>query len=205
MRFRVFVLVCVAAMALPLPAMSAEKSSKATASNAAKDEKAVRSLFEQLITGWNKGSGDAFAAPFGKDAVFVAFDGTRYESRDEIATTHQKLFDTTLKGSRISGDVKSVRFIGEDVAVLRGEAQGVFPGGTEIAPSRNSMQVIVAVREAGRWRIKEFQNARKLTMETQLLLDDIYSLPKAAQHQVFDFVKTQVKGYGLEERKSSED
>jgi hypothetical protein len=31
------------------------------------DEAAIRALYQQLTDGWNKGSGEAFAAPFAED------------------------------------------------------------------------------------------------------------------------------------------
>ncbi len=35
------------------------------------DEAAVRAPYEQLMDGWNRGSGEAFAAPFAEDADFI--------------------------------------------------------------------------------------------------------------------------------------
>ena len=37
------------------------------------DEAAVRSLYEQLMAGWNKGSGEAFGAPFAEDGDLIGF------------------------------------------------------------------------------------------------------------------------------------
>ncbi|HXV84302.1 MAG TPA: SgcJ/EcaC family oxidoreductase [Candidatus Binatia bacterium] len=62
----------------------------------------------QLMDGWNKGSGEAFAAPFAEDGHLVGFDGTHFKGRDEIAAFHQPLFDKWLKGTRLVGEVESV-------------------------------------------------------------------------------------------------
>jgi hypothetical protein len=35
-----------------------------------------------MIEAWNKGSGEAFAAPFTEQADFIAFDFTRSETRE---------------------------------------------------------------------------------------------------------------------------
>ncbi len=45
----------------------------------------IQAMYQQLIDGWNAGSGEAFAAPFSENADFVAFDGTRFKGRAEIA------------------------------------------------------------------------------------------------------------------------
>lgn len=41
-----------------------------TLSSAASDEAAVRSLYQQLMDGWNAAIGDAFAAPLKKIAIW---------------------------------------------------------------------------------------------------------------------------------------
>ena len=48
------------------------------------DEGEIRALYAQAMEGWNRGSGEAFAAPFAADGDFIAFDGMRFCSRDEL-------------------------------------------------------------------------------------------------------------------------
>ena len=67
------------------------------------EEAAVRALYQQLMDGWNQGSGEAFAAVFTEDGDLVAFDGTHFKGRQEIAPFHQQLFDKWMKGSRLVG------------------------------------------------------------------------------------------------------
>ena len=50
------------------------------------------------------------------------------------------------------------------------------------------MQLTVVTKRDGEWRSEGLMNARKLTMERQLFLDDIDSLPAEAQRQVTDLV-----------------
>jgi uncharacterized protein (TIGR02246 family) len=73
------------------------------------DEAAIRALYQQLMDGWNKGSGEAFAAPFAEDGDLVGMDGTHLKGRQEIISFNQQLFDTYIKGSRLVGKVRSVR------------------------------------------------------------------------------------------------
>ena len=75
------------------------------------DEAAIRSLYQQLMDGWNKGIGEAFAAPFAEDGDLVGFDGTRLKGRQEIVSFHQQLFNSYVKGSRLVGMVKKMRRI----------------------------------------------------------------------------------------------
>ena len=140
------------------------------------DESAVRALYQQLMDGWNKGSGDAFAAAFTEDGDLVAFDGTHFEGREEIAPFHQQLFDKWLKGSRLVGEVKDVRFLGPDVAVMHAVGSTVMRGKSEPSPERDSIQTLVAVREAGEWRLAAFQNTRVRPMGPNLVAFVIWSL-----------------------------
>ena len=81
-------------------------------------EAAVRALYSQLMDGWNKGSGEAFAAPFAENGHLIGFDGTHFTRRDEIVSFQQPLFDTWLKETRLVGEVQSVRFLSPDVALM---------------------------------------------------------------------------------------
>jgi uncharacterized protein (TIGR02246 family) len=86
--------------------------------NHSRDEAAVRALYQELMDGWNQGNGDAFAAVFTEDGDLIGFDGTHFKGRQEIAPFHQQLFDKWLKGSRLVGEVKDVRFLSPDVALM---------------------------------------------------------------------------------------
>src|SRR3712207_406820 len=91
------------------PATQLERSTtmhnEKTTVNRVADEQAVCDLYGELMDGWNRGSGEAFAAVFTEDGDLVAFDGTHFEGRAQIAPFHQELFDKWLKGTR---DRKSV-------------------------------------------------------------------------------------------------
>jgi uncharacterized protein (TIGR02246 family) len=63
------------------------------------------------MDGWNHGTGAAFADPLAADVDFVAFDGTYFKGRDAIVAFHDPLFKTHLRGSRLVGEVTTVRFL----------------------------------------------------------------------------------------------
>lgn len=124
------------------------------------NETPVRNLYQRLMDGWNQGSGAAFAAVFTEDGDLVAFDGTHFHGRREITPFHQELFDKWLKGSRLVGQVKEVRFLTPDIALMHAVGGTVMRGQTQPAPERDSIQTLVAVQEAGEWHIAAFQNTR---------------------------------------------
>jgi uncharacterized protein (TIGR02246 family) len=136
------------------------------AANDSADEAAVRALYQQLMDGWNQGSGDAFAAVFTEDGDLIGFDGTHFKGRQEIAPFHQRLFDKWLKGSRLVGEVKDVRFLSPDVALMHAVGGTVMRGKSEPVPERDSIQTLVATRQHGEWRLAAFQNTRLHPMDS---------------------------------------
>ncbi len=124
------------------------------------DEAAIRALYQQQMDGWNRGDGNAFAAPYTEDADFIGFDGTHLKGRREIASWHQALFDTFLKGTRLVGKVRSVRFLTSDIAIMHAVGGTVMPGQSDLEPERNSIHMIVAIKRDGEWRFTAFQNSR---------------------------------------------
>ena len=136
------------------------------AANDSADEAAVRALYQQLMDGWNQGSGEAFAAVFTEDGDLVGFDGTHLKGRQEIAPFHQQLFDKWLKGSRLVGEVKDVRLLHPDIAVMHAVGSTVMRGKSEPVPERDSIQTLVATRQDGEWRLAAFQNTRLHPMDS---------------------------------------
>jgi uncharacterized protein (TIGR02246 family) len=161
-----------------------------TATQTAADEDAIRAIHQRMIDAWNAGDGAAFAAPFTDDADFVAFEGTHLKGRQEIALFHQRIFDTVVKGSRLEGEVKFVRLLSPMLAVMHSVVRVTLRGQTEASPSRDSMQLTVVTKRDADWRGEGLMNARRLTMERQLFLDDVDSLPPEAQRQVSDLVES---------------
>src|SRR5919202_2228548 len=96
--------------------MSSHKSK--TLDSKSDNEATIRSLYQKMIDGWNEGSGDAFAAPYSEDSDVVGFDGTYMKGRLEITSFHQMLFDKFLRGSRLIGKIRSIRFVTDNVAVI---------------------------------------------------------------------------------------
>ena len=135
--------------------------------NHSRDEAAVRALYQELMDGWNQGNGDAFAAVFTENGDLIGFDGTHFKGRQEIAPFHQQLFDKWLKGSRLVGEVKDIRFLSPDVALMHAVGGTVMRGKTDPVPERDSIQTLVATRQGGdQWHLAAFQNTRLHPMDS---------------------------------------
>ncbi len=124
------------------------------------DEARIRALFEDLLADWGRGDGEAYGSRFTEDADYVAFDGTRTRGRAEIAASHQELFDKWLEGTRLTGRIEGLRFLGPDAALVHATGGTVMAGKTEPSPERGSIQTLVAVREDDEWCFAAFHNTR---------------------------------------------
>src|ERR1043165_5857483 len=91
------------------------------------DEAAMRESVKQLETGWNTKSGAVFAKPFAEDADYVVINGMYIKGRAAIQTAHQRIFDTIYKDTNIKLEVKQIRFLRPDVAVVHVNGHGEGP------------------------------------------------------------------------------
>ncbi len=130
-----------------------------TTSNPA-DERAIHRLFEKLLEDWARGDGGAYGFRFTEDADYVAFDGSRTRRRGEISSSHQRLFDKFMKGTRLTGRIESIKFPGPGVALVHATGGTVMRGKTKSSPERVSIQTLVAVKREGGWRFAAFHNTR---------------------------------------------
>ena len=105
------------------------------------DEKSIRAILHRMIEAWNAGDGTAFAAPFTDDVDFVVWEGTHLGWRQELAVFTQQIFDTVVKGSRLEGEVKFVRFLSSTLAVMHSVVRTTLAGQTKPLPSRDSMEL----------------------------------------------------------------
>jgi uncharacterized protein (TIGR02246 family) len=140
--------------------MGTSKNDQRTQPERTADEAAIRALHGQVLDGWNSGDGAAFAAPFRPDAHFVAFDGSVTRGREQIAETHQVLFDKWLAGSRLTDERTEVRFLAPDTAMLVAVGGTIMRGKSEPAPERDSIQTLVTVRDESGWSLASFHNTR---------------------------------------------
>lgn len=121
----------------------------------AADEAAIRDNVKQLETGWNTKSGAAFAKPFAEDADYVVINGRMLKGREEIATGHQRIFDTVYKDTKLALTVKQIRFLRPDVAVVH--ASGHRDGPTQEL-TQGAVMTFIMTKGAQGWTIAAFQN-----------------------------------------------
>lgn len=127
------------------------------------DTAAIRALIERSADAWSRGDGTAYGECFTADATDVTYMGTTYYGGAEIGRGHQALFDSFLKGTRLTVDIIEIRRYGSDTAIVvtRGESSKGTP------KKLGKLATYTVVRESdGQWRIAAVQKTqRKPLME----------------------------------------
>lgn len=118
---------------------------------------AVEARYEELIAGWNEQDAERYAAAFAEDGAVIGFDGSEMTGRAAIGDEMRRIFADHETASYVA-KVRSVRRLGDGVAVLRAVAGMIPPGGSELMEDRHVHQTAVAVADGDDWRIVLFQN-----------------------------------------------
>lgn len=118
---------------------------------------AIESLHAALLTCWNHADAHGMAALFLPNGNAIGFDGSQMNGPDEIEADLAKVF-TNHKTASYVWKVEEVRFLRDDCALLRAIVGMIPPEQETINPSVNAIQSLIAVRDAGTWKIALFQN-----------------------------------------------
>jgi uncharacterized protein (TIGR02246 family) len=91
------------------------------------DDRQIRDLFDRFMRAWADNDPAKYVACFTSDADYVSYDGTGTVGRAAMHHHFDKLFRGVLAGSRLVGDIESIRFVNTDVAVVHGTASVLMP------------------------------------------------------------------------------
>jgi uncharacterized protein (TIGR02246 family) len=122
-------------------------------------EDAVRDLMVRLREAWERGDGEAYASLFSEEAQYVSAPGERVHGRRSIAESHQAIFDTIFKATRLGRNYPShMRQLTADVVLVEAAGSVLFPGESEGSVPPNGLMTLVVARQGDVWRIESFQN-----------------------------------------------
>jgi uncharacterized protein (TIGR02246 family) len=117
----------------------------------------IERLYRNLLEAWNRRDAAAFAALFRPDGHSIGFDGSEMHGPAEIESALAGIFAHHPTAAYVAL-VRDVTFATEEVAILRAHVGMVPAGQTDLEPDVNAVQVVVAARVNGEWRIQLLQN-----------------------------------------------
>jgi len=124
-------------------------------------ETEIRELFAEYCRTWTEADSAGFGRLFTKDADYVSYDGSWAAGAARLQDNHDKLFRGVIAGSAMVGEIESLRFVTDSVAVLVGNGSVLMPWRSKLPQRRLSRQIIVCVRTPEGWRIAAIQNGRQ--------------------------------------------
>jgi uncharacterized protein (TIGR02246 family) len=119
------------------------------------NEAAIRKLYEQFVTAWNKHDVAAMADNWVEDGDHVEPDGHVAKMRGQVAELLKQEHSSVFKSSHLTLTIDSVWFIVTDAALADGtyELSGIVaPDGQQI-PARKGRFSTVFIYERSRWWI----------------------------------------------------
>lgn len=151
----------------------------------------VQNVVLRLCEAWERGDGEAYAALFSEDAQYVSAPGERVYGRKAIASSHQQIFDTIFKGSKLGRNYPSkIRTVTPDVVLVESAGSVLFPGERESEIEPNGLLTLVLARQQGIWRIVSFQNTptgrfRGMRFVTRFFLSQMRSQIRSQIRRLF--------------------
>jgi uncharacterized protein (TIGR02246 family) len=122
------------------------------------DERKIRKVFEELSGAWNIGDAKQFASLFTEDCDYVTFRGDHISGRKNNEETHAQLFKTFLKNTTLVSEVKKIKFISKNVAVVH--CLGLVKSQWDSSSAKNKFSTNVIVKTNGEWKIAAFHNCK---------------------------------------------
>lgn len=120
-------------------------------------ERAVVAVFDGTSRAWADGDANAFTQWYAEGAT-VILPGFYLRDRAEVQASMGAAFAGPLKDSRRVHVVQSVRFLGEDAAVVVTKSATTFPAGVETPAGQWELATWALSRDDGRWLIEAYHS-----------------------------------------------
>ena len=115
----------------------------------------VTAVFDATSSAWADGDAHAFTDWYAEDAT-VILPGFSLRGRADIQANMGEAFAGALKGSKRRHEVRDVRLLGGETALVVTRSVTLFPGETEPPSGRQELATWVLSRHDGRWLVEAY-------------------------------------------------
>jgi len=126
--------------------------------NRAQDAAAIQSVLVDSYKAWEAGDAAGMVADYTADATAI-LPGSLRDSRDVIRDGMALAFGGPLKGTSTYNKQLSLRFLGDDAAIVISESGILFPGQTEVPEAAKVNATWVFEKRDGQWLIAAYHNS----------------------------------------------
>jgi uncharacterized protein (TIGR02246 family) len=120
-------------------------------------DRQVREVLKGVYAAWEANDAGAFATLYAETAT-ATLPGAYLSRKQAIRDTMAALFTGELKGSTASYEVRQIRFVTGDVAIVTSEGAVLLAGQTEPDAASRALETWVLSRQDGTWRVQAFHN-----------------------------------------------
>ena len=125
------------------------------------DKTAINAVItDRFLAGWNTHDAHLFASAFALDADFTNVRGVSASGRENIEQFHAQAFQKMFMQSNQTAEVKKIRLMKPDVAVVdvRWEMTGALTADGAALPVRTGLLDLVFTSSGGIWHITVMHN-----------------------------------------------
>lgn len=122
-------------------------------------EKEALSVPLRLVAAWARNDAAGVADVFTEDGILILPGDVYKKGRDAIRSFMAAAYAGPFKGTGVTGNPVDVRFVSDDVALLRTHGGILAPGEKEIAPELAVRSTWVTVKKDGTWQLAGYQNS----------------------------------------------
>ncbi|WP_329107749.1 SgcJ/EcaC family oxidoreductase [Micromonospora sp. NBC_01699] len=122
-------------------------------------EKEVLSVPLRLVGAWAHNDADGVADVFTDDGILILPGDVYKKGREEVRVFMAAAYAGPFKGTGVTGNPVDVRFVSDDVALLRTHGGILAPGATDIDPQLAVRSTWVCVKKDGQWQLAGYQNS----------------------------------------------
>ncbi len=123
-------------------------------------DRQVRGVLKEVYAAWEANDADAFSRPYAESAT-ATLPGMYLSGRQAVRDAMATLFAGELKGSRAIYDVREVRFVAADAAVVTSKGAVVLAGQAEPDAASHALETWVLSRQDGAWQVHAFHNSAR--------------------------------------------
>ena len=113
----------------------------------------------RLVAAWSHNDADGVAEVFTDDGILILPGDVFKQGREEIRSFMAAAYAGPFKDTGVTGVPVDVRFVSDDVALLRTHGGILAPGEKEIDPELAVRSTWVGVKQHGQWRLASYQNS----------------------------------------------
>jgi uncharacterized protein (TIGR02246 family) len=128
-----------------------------SASTVQAEERAMLAVFDATSSAWADGDANAFVTWYAEDAT-VILPGFYLRGKADVRASMGHAFAGPLKGSRRIHAVQSVRFLGDDTAIVITRSATTFPGEADPPAERRELATWALSRDDGRWLVEAYHS-----------------------------------------------